>query len=184
MIPFDEPIFQMGWFNHQLDNTNPFFSRILHPWKFTWNLKNHLLEKEYHLLNLHFWGVQNVNFSKVYHFHLKIEDLNMSPGCLWSGPKHSPRTVALAWLTNSYGFVGCFFPEVEKIMSDLHFSKVFSKNPLKKNSPPVAHQRDPVGMADFCCPAVELLKWSSQPDCSGTQHWVWLEKRACRFAKL
>lgn len=34
----------------------------------------------------------------------------------------------------------------------------------------------PVGMADFCCPAVELLKWSSQPDCSGTQHWVWLGK--------
>lgn len=34
----------------------------------------------------------------------------------------------------------------------------------------------PVGMADFCCPAVELLKWSSQPDCCGTQHWVWLGK--------
>ena len=85
-------------------------------------------------------------------------------------------------MTNSHdlvpvaeGFFG-FFPEVEKIMSDLRFSKSLKQKIHVFFFSACHASTRPVGMADFCCPAVELLKWSSQPDCSGTQHWVWLGK--------
>ena len=137
MIPFDEHIFQMGWFKHQLNNTNPFF-RSITPLKIHMEPKESPTWKWKSSSKPPFLVVQNANFPRCITLASKIEDLNISSGCLWSSPKHSPRTVALAWLVafrsiflhdkfpwfsaSCWGFFG-FFPEVEKIMSDLRFSK-------------------------------------------------------------
>ena len=190
MIPFDEHIFQMGWFIHQLDNTNPFFRNIT-------PLKIHMEPKESPTWkgkssepNLHFWEVQNVNFPRCITFSLEKSKISTShqdafgvarnillepspwPG--WSIHGSIFLHDKFPWFCAScWGF---FFQKLKKSWTWSSLLQIIeTKNPYMFFSACHASTR-PVGMADFCCPAVELLKWSSQPDCSGTQHWVWLGK--------
>ena len=186
MIPFDEHIFQMGWFTH-LDNTNSFFRSIT-------PLKIHLEPKESPTWKWKasskppFLGVQNVNFprcitlawkSKMSTYHQDAfgvaRNILLEP---------SPWPAWLPWEHFLHDKFPWFVPVSESFFSSRSWKNhvwssllqiIETKNPYMFFSACYASAR-PVGMADFCCPAVELLKWSSQPDCCGTQHWVWLGK--------
>ncbi len=83
--------------HHKQPNPFPNPIWLIHPWRVTWNLKKHQIEKENHLPNLHFWGSMLI-FQGVYRYSARRlqgsdsqrkEWCDISPWCLRSARKLS-----------------------------------------------------------------------------------------------